>query len=554
MSTVKFDQYNSLVDLCQEAMHKYEKKTAFNAFDIQLTFEDIDKSSKDFASFLQKEAGLEKGDRCAIMLPNVLQFPIAALGGLRAGATMVCINPLYTPREVSHVLSDAEPKVLVVLENFLHVFDSLPPEALPSKIIVARIHDFFPTWKKPIAQFMLKYVKKVIPSYRQLDRFINWSAAMALGKQHAFEEVRVGLEDLAFLQYTGGTTGLSKGAMLTHGNLVANVLQATSWLEQFYSDLSEFRIGTPLPLYHIFSLTANFFTFFRQGAENLLIINPRDLKSFISDWKRYPIDGLTGVNTLFNALIHDPAAKKLPFDRLKVVLGGGMAVQHSVAEKWEALAGVPIIEAYGLTEASPAVCIHRFDRERFDGSIGYPVPGTNLRIVDENGQDLPVGEVGELWVQGPQVMQGYWKNTEQTAQVLTSDRWLKTGDLASFNEDGLVFIVDRKKDLIIVSGFNVYPNEVEDVLVSHADISECAIVGVPDVNSGETIKAIVVLEEGSTLQEQELKDYSRAHLAAYKVPRIFEIAETLPKNNIGKVLRKDLRPKININDRKQIMN
>lgn len=535
-----FDNYVSLVDMCRSSVNRHSDKVAFTSLDIQMTYQQVHEYALEMASFLQHEAGVEKGDRVAVMLPNVLQFPICVLAGLTIGATLVCINPLYTAREVTHVLNDAEPKAVIVLENFMGVFDEMPIEALPATMIIAKIPDFFPAWKKPIAQFMLKYVRKMIPDYRQLDRYVNWQSALALGRGQPVKPVVVASDDLAFLQYTGGTTGPSKGAMLSHGNLVANVLQATSWLEQFFDNFDNFRLATPLPLYHIFSLTANFFTFFHQGAENLLIINPRDLQSFIKDWTKYPVDGITGVNTLFNALIHEPSAKHLPFDKLKIVLAGGMAVQKSVAEKWHNMTGVPIVEAYGLTEASPAVCIHRFDRTNFDGSIGLPVPGTQLRIVGEEGEDVPIGEVGELWVKGPQVMQGYWRNQEQTAHVLR-DGWLQTGDLASINDEGLVFIVDRKKDIIIVSGFNVYPNEVEDVLVMHPDISECAVVGVMDSQSGETVKAVIVLELGADYNKDALEEYARRNLAAYKVPKIYEVVDSLPKNNIGKVLRRNLR-------------
>lgn len=538
---LNLDKYLSLVDMCQYSINKFASRPAFTGLDCHLTFTEIGELANKFSSFLQNEVGVEKGDRVAVMLPNVLHFPIAVLAGLQVGATMVCVNPLYTPREVTHILNDAEPKAMVVLENFLNVFDNIPTEILPKSIVVAKATDFFPAWKKPIANFVLHYIKKAVPAYKSLDRHLSWPSSLALGEQNQFTEVRVTQDDLAFLQYTGGTTGRSKGAMLSHGNILSNVMQATSWVEQFYQNLDQFRISTPLPLYHIFSLTANFFTFFHQGAHNILIVNPRDLKAFISDWKKYPVDAITGVNTLFNALIHEPAAQDIPFERLKVVLGGGMAVQKSVAEKWLKMTKVPIIEAYGLTEASPAVCIHRFDRTEFDGSIGYPVPGTELRVVDDEGKDVEVGHVGELWVRGPQVMQGYWNNSSQTDLVLTPERWLKTGDLASLNEDGLVFIVDRKKDLIIVSGFNVYPNEVEDVIVSHPDISECAVIGVTDGHSGETVKAYIVLEQGSQYNEEKLIEYCRGHLAAYKVPKIYEIVDTLPKNNIGKVLRKDLR-------------
>ena len=540
-SNLNLERYTSLSDMCQSTIKKFGPKTAFTGLDCHLSFSDVEKLASSFSSYLQNEMRIEKGDRVAVMLPNVLHFPVVVLAGLQIGATMVCVNPLYTPREVIHILNDCEPKVIVVLENFLHVFNDIPTEVLPKSIVVARATDFFSVFKKPIANFVLKYIKKAIEPYKELERHISWSSALSLGDSHKFREVRVTVDDLAFLQYTGGTTGRSKAAMLTHGNILSNVMQATSWVEQFYSGLDKYTIATPLPLYHIFSLTANFFTFFNQGSHNLLIVNPRDLQSFIKDWKKYPVDMLTGVNTLFNALIHEPSAQSLPYDRLKVVLGGGMAVQKSVAEKWLKMTGVPIIEAYGLTEASPAVCIHRFDREQFDGSIGYPVPGTQVRVVDDAGDDVEIGSVGELWVKGPQVMQGYWNNPSQTELTLTKDGWLKTGDLASLSEDGLVFIVDRKKDLIIVSGFNVYPNEVEDIIVSHPDVSECAVVGVSNPNNGETVKAFIVVEPGSEYNQESLLEYCRSHLAAYKVPKIFETVEVLPKNNVGKVLRRDLR-------------
>lgn len=538
---LNLDRYASLSDMCQSTIKKFDTKIAFTGLDCHLSFSEVGLLANSISSYLQHKVGIEKGDRVALMLPNVLHFPIVLLAGLQIGATIVCVNPLYTPREVTHILNDAEPKAIVVLENFLHVFDNIPAEILPKSMVVAKATDFFSIFKKPIANFVLKYVKRVIPPYQELSRHISWPNALSLGNGQQFNEVRVTAEDLAFLQYTGGTTGRSKGAMLTHGNILSNVAQATSWVEQFYSGLDNFRIATPLPLYHIFSLTANFFTFFNQGSHNLLIVNPRDLKAFIKDWRNYPVDAITGVNTLFNALIHEPEAQSLPFDKLKVVLGGGMAVQKSVAEKWLKMTGAPIVEAYGLTEASPAVCIHRFDRTEFDGSIGYPVPGTELRVVDDTGGDVEVGVVGELWVKGPQVMKGYWNNQTQTDLVLTKDGWLKTGDLASLNDDGLVFIVDRKKDLIIVSGFNVYPNEVEDIIVSHPDVSECAVVGVSSPNNGETVKAFIVVEPGSQYSEEHLIEYCRSHLAAYKVPKIFETVDVLPKNNIGKVLRKDLR-------------
>lgn len=531
-------QYSSLKELLERSFREHAALTAFSNSGAELTYAEVDRLSRQFAAYLQSGTALKPGDRVAIMMPNLLQYPVVLFGILRAGMVVVNVNPLYTARELEHQLSDSGARVIVVLENFAHTVQRALSESVVDKVIVTEIGDQFPFLKRVITNFVVRYVKRLVPSW-QIDAAERYRKVLTEGEDLTYNDVEVGPEDIAFLQYTGGTTGVAKGAVLSHRNMVSNVLQAAAWARPFIAGRGDVAI-TPLPLYHVFSLTANLLCFIELGGHDLLITNPRDLPGFIRELKRGPFAYITGVNTLFVALVNTPGLGDVDFSRLKVSMGGGMAVQGSVSNEWQAMTGQPLAQGYGLTETSPVVSATPLDGRAYNGSVGLPVPSTEVAICDEAGTFLGLGEAGEICVRGPQVMRGYWNRPEATAEVLSDDGWLKTGDIGRMDEKGFVFIEDRKKDLILVSGFNVYPNEVEDVVVSHPGVLEAAVVGVQDERSGEAVRLFAVKKDPS-LTKAELIEYCRESLTGYKIPREVIFKDELPKTNVGKVLRRALR-------------
>lgn len=535
---INLGAYASLAAVLEEAFRRFRDRPAFANFGKQLSYGQVDQLSRQFAGYLTGTLGLAKGDRLAIMMPNVLQYPIALFGALRAGLVVVNTNPMYTARELKHQLEDSGAKAIVVLDNFAATLQQVVAETEVRHIVTTGVGDLLGFPKGALVNFVLKHVKKMVPPYR-LPQAVRFKDALKQGIAHPLPPVTLGHDDLAFLQYTGGTTGVAKGAMLSHGNMVANMLQAATWVSKSVTEGEE-TIVTALPLYHIFSLTANCLTFMRLGGLNWLITNPRDMPGFVKELKASHFTALTGVNTLFNGLLNTPGFAELDFSRLHLVLGGGMAVQRAVAERWKKVTGCPLVEAYGLTETSPAVCINPLELKDYNGSIGLPVPSTDVAVWSEDNRPLPVGEVGELMVKGPQVMQGYWNRPDETAKVLGADGWLHTGDIARMDANGYVYIVDRKKDMILVSGFNVYPNEVEDTVMQHPGVAEVAAIGVPDEHSGEAVKLFVVRKDPA-LTAEALKQFCHDNLTGYKRPRIIEFRDELPKSNVGKILRRELR-------------
>jgi len=537
---IDVDKYASVKEIFEQACRDFAHLPAFVNMDVSLSYGELDALSARFGAWLVKERGLKRGDRVAIMMPNLLQYPVALFGVLRAGLTVVNVNPLYTAREVEHQLKDAGTRAIVILENFAHTLQEMHDQGALDTIVTTQVGDLFPPVKRGLVNFVVKRVKKMVPAW-SLPGSIRFRDALAAGARHPLDAVKVGHDDVAFLQYTGGTTGVSKGAMLTHGNMVANVVQASAWLGTGLVPGGE-TVITALPLYHIFSLTANCMVFLTLGGKNVLITNPRDIPLFVKTLQKTRFTVITGVNTLFNALLHAPGFSELDFKPMKLALGGGMAVQRAVAEHWKQVTGKPIVEAYGLTETSPAACINPLDLKDYNGSIGLPIPSTDLSIRDDSGQELAVGEVGELCFKGPQVMRGYWNRPDETVKVLTADRWLRTGDMGRVDARGFVYIVDRKKDMILVSGFNVYPNEVEDVVMMHPGVRECAAVGVPDEHSGEAVKIFIVRKDPA-LTAEEVIAHCHKYLTGYKVPKHVEFRTELPKSNVGKILRRELRQK-----------
>ncbi|WP_201315769.1 long-chain-fatty-acid--CoA ligase [Dyella sp. EPa41] len=531
------NQYASVAAVVEEAFERFRQRPAFASFGKQLSYGQIDELSRQFAGYLTGVLKLAKGDRIAIMMPNVLQYPIALFGALRAGMVVVNTNPMYTARELKHQLEDAGAKAIVVLDNFAATLQQVVAETEVKHVITTGIGDLLGL-KGVAINFVLKNIKKMVPPY-SIPHAVRFRDALSQGASHPLPKVQLGHDDIAFLQYTGGTTGVAKGAMLTHGNMVANMMQAGAWIGANAKPGEEVII-TALPLYHIFSLTANGLVFMRLGGLNWLITNPRDMPGFVKELKQSNFTALTGVNTLFNGLLNTPGFAELDFSRLHLSLGGGMAVQRAVAERWKKVTGCTLVEAYGLTETSPAACINPLDLKDYNGSIGLPIPSTDVAIWSEEGQPLPIGEVGELMVHGPQVMKGYWQRPEETAKVLGSDGWLHTGDIARMDESGYVYIVDRKKDMILVSGFNVYPNEVEDVVMQHPGVAEVAAIGIPDEHSGEVVKLFVVRKDPK-LTVEELKKFCHDNLTGYKRPKLIEFRDSLPKSNVGKILRRELR-------------
>ncbi|PMQ02907.1 MULTISPECIES: long-chain-fatty-acid--CoA ligase [Dyella] len=534
---IDVNQYASVAAVVEEAFERFRQRPAFASFGKVLNYGQIDELSRQFAGYLTGELKLSKGDRIAIMMPNVLQYPIALFGALRAGLVVVNTNPMYTARELRHQLEDAGAKAIVVLDNFASTLQQVIGETKVEHIITTGIGDLLGA-KGMVINFVLKHVKKMVPAY-SLPHAVRFTDALSRGAPHPLLKVELGHDDLAFLQYTGGTTGVAKGAMLSHGNMVANMMQAGAWIGKNAKPGEEIII-TALPLYHIFSLTANGLVFMRLGGLNWLITNPRDMPGFVKELKKSKFTALTGVNTLFNGLLNTPGFAELDFSRLHLSLGGGMAVQRAVAERWKKVTGCTLAEAYGLTETSPAACINPLDLKDYNGSIGLPIPSTDVAIWSEDNQPLPIGQVGELMVHGPQVMKGYWQRPDETVKVLGADGWLHTGDIARMDESGYIYIVDRKKDMILVSGFNVYPNEVEDVVMQHPGVAEVAAVGVPDEHSGEVVKLFVVRKDPN-LTVEALKKFCHDNLTGYKRPKIIEFRDSLPKSNVGKILRRELR-------------
>ncbi len=534
---IDIDEFNSVVDIFEQSCKQFAENVAFVNFGRELTYRELDERSRAFGAWL-KSRGLKKGDRVAIMLPNLLQYPIALFGILRAGLVVVNTNPLYTARELKHQLNDSGARAILVLENFAHTLAGVIDDSPIEHVIVTAVGDQLGFPKGALINFVLRYIKKEVPAY-DLPGAVRFNTVLQQGASASLDRPPLTHEDLAFLQYTGGTTGVSKGAMLTHGNIVANVQQSSAWLGQLI-DYGREIIVTALPLYHIFALTANCLVFIKFGGRNLLITNPRDMNGFVKELNKEPFTAITGVNTLFNGLLNTPSFGDVDFSNLRLTLGGGMAVQRAVAERWKATTGVPLIEAYGLTETSPAACINPMDLEDYNGAIGLPIPSTECKVIDAEGNEVPVGEPGELCIRGPQVMEGYWQRPEETAKVLDAEGWLKTGDMACRDENGFFFIVDRKKDMILVSGFNVYPNEIEDVVAAHPKVLEVGAIGVEDEKSGELVK-VVVVRKNDSLTVDELRQHCKGELTGYKVPRYVEFVDELPKTNVGKILRRELR-------------
>lgn len=536
--TIDPDQFNSINDIFENSFKKFASLPAFSNLGTKLSYREIDDLSAAFGSFLQNNLGLKKGDAVAIMSPNILQYPVCLYGILRAGMVVVNINPLYTARELQHQLKDSEAKAIVIVENFCHTLQEVLGQTKVRHVITTQIGDLVKGPKSLLVNFVIKYVKKMVPAWK-IPGAISFKSALAKGKAQPVKTPPIASQDTAFLQYTGGTTGVSKGAILSHRNIIANILQAREWIKSSIQEGKEV-IVTPLPLYHIFSLTANCFIFGSIGAENVLITNPRDIPAFVKELSTVKFTTLTGVNTLFNGLLNDPDFHKLDFSQFRLALGGAMAVQRPIAEKWIQVTGIPLREAYGLTETSPAACINPLTLTEYNGSIGLPISSTEVSIRDEDGQEVPLGEAGEIWIRGPQVMQGYWKQPEETAKVMSEDGWFKSGDIGVMDDKGFIKIVDRKKDMILVSGFNVYPNEIEEVVAQHEKVLEVAAVGQADEKSGEIVKIFVVKKDAS-LTAEELKEFCRQNLTAYKVPKAIEFRESLPKTNVGKILRRALK-------------
>ena len=533
---VRYDEYRSVGDLFDKCVARFRDRPAYSSLGKSITYGELDKLSRDFGAWLQAK-GLAKSARVAIMMPNVLQYPVALFGTLRAGCTVVNVNPLYTARELEHQLKDSGAEAIVILENFAHTLESVIGKVPVKHVVLAATGDLLGA-KGAIVNFVVRHVKKLVPAFK-LPRAQRFNAALAEGAGRPFRPFETGHDDIAFLQYTGGTTGVSKGAMLLHRNILANIEQVARWLELSLKGEPP-SIITALPLYHIYALTVNCLVILRLGGLSILIINARDFPAFVKELGKHRYNMITGVNTLFNALMHTPGFDKLDFSALKLSSGGGMAVQKAVADRWKEATGTVLLEGYGLTETSPVATMNPFDLKDYSGSIGVPIPSTDIVIRDDQDNDLPIGGTGEICIKGPQVMAGYWNQPEETAKVMTKDGYLKTGDIGFMDEKGFIRIVDRKKDMILVSGFNVYPNEVEQVVAMHPGVLECAAIGVKDEHSTEAVKLFVVKKDPG-LTEQDLLAYCKKELTGYKRPKYVEFRTELPKTNVGKILRRELR-------------
>ena len=541
---VDLTQYDSLVALIEDGFRRHATRNAYAYMDRYFTFADIDRYSAAFAAWLQSQ-GIARGARIALMMPNVVQYPIALAGVLRAGCVVVNVNPLYTPRELEHQLKDSGAEAIVILENFAATLQQVIERTAVKRVVIATLGEMLGFPKGTIVDFAVRKLKKMVPAYT-LPGHVRFTAALDAGARRQLEPVALSRRDVAFLQYTGGTTGVSKGATLTHGNLVANVLQMEAWIVPALQDTSrgpvpeQFVYICALPLYHVFALVVNCLFGLRLGTLNVLITNPRDIPGFVSELAKYKFNVLPGVNTLYNALVENEAFRRLDFSSLRVANGGGMAVQKATSEKWLALTGVPIIEGYGLSETSPVATCNPILNREYNGTIGLPFPSTEIDILDDAGQPVPLGQPGEIAIRGPQVMAGYWNRPDETAKVMTPDGFFKSGDIGIMDERGYIRIVDRKKDMILVSGFNVYPNEIEQVIATHPGVLECAVVGVPDEKSGEAVKVFIVRKDPALTAEQVL-DFCKEHLTGYKKPKYVEFRDELPKSNVGKILRRELR-------------
>ena len=530
--------FRSVRELFEHAFDTWPERPAYTSMGTTLTYRELDEQSMKFACYLQQVLGLTRGERVAIMLPNILQYPVAMCGIFRAGLVAVNVNPLYTARELKHQLSDSGAKCIIILENFAHTLEEVVGDTAIEQVVTTGVGDLLNFPKNVITNFVLRRVKKAVPKY-SLPGSISFKAALKAGEAPGLENVELGFADIAFLQYTGGTTGVSKGAMLSHRNMVRNVQQTVLWQGPAYDDFEYIIAITALPLYHIFSLQGNCLTVMAQGGLNVLIANPRDFEGFVKTLSEYKFSLFTGVNTMFAALLNTPGFDKLDFSSLRVCIGGGMAVQPAVAKSWEEVTGSTILQGYGLTETSPAAIVNPLG-SKFSGAIGLPISSTEVMICDDDGNALDVGEVGEICIKGPQVMEGYWQLPQETANVMLPGGWLKTGDIGRMDERGYLFIEDRKKDMILVSGFNVYPNEIENVVVEIEGVLEAAAIGVKDERSGEIVKLFVVRTDPN-LTERDILDYCRENLTGYKRPKIVEFREDLPKTNVGKILRRALR-------------
>ncbi|PHS73477.1 MAG: long-chain-fatty-acid--CoA ligase [Cycloclasticus sp.] len=535
---IDINKYSSVVEIFEKSVKEFGDKPSFSNFGKTLSYNEFAQATTSVAAYLQNTLGLKKGDRVAIMMPNLLQNPVSIFGVLRAGLTVVNTNPLYTARELRHQLKDSGAKAIIVVENFANIVEDVIADTDIEHVIVTKMGDMLDFPKSMVINLVVKYLKKMVPDF-SLPNAIPFKTVLSEGAQQTLTPVSLSHDDIAFLQYTGGTTGVAKGAMLTHKNMVANMLQASEWIKNDVIQGQEIVI-TALPLYHIFSLTANCLVFMEAGAKNILITNPRDFEGFVKELSSIPFTAMTGVNTLFNALINTEGFKDIDFSNLKITLGGGMSVQPAVAAQWKQITGCTLVEAFGLTETAPAACINPLDLKEFNGSIGLPIPSTYCKLIDDEGKDVTNGEPGELCIKGPQVMQGYWNLPEETTNVFTDDGWLKTGDVAKMDGNGFFYIVDRIKDMILVSGFNVYPNEIENVIVEHEGVLECGVIGVPDEKRGEAVKAFVVKKDDA-LTEEALLAYCKENLTGYKTPDKIVFIQELPKTNVGKVLRRELR-------------
>jgi long-chain acyl-CoA synthetase len=537
---VNVEKYDSLADLLVESFKEYGDLPAFENMGKVISFNELDQLSAAFGAFLTGELGLQKGDKIAIQMPNLLQYPIAMFGALRAGLTVVNTNPLYTPSEMEHQFNDSQAKAVVILANFAHNLEKILDKTKIEHVIVTEIGDAVGGLKGSIVNFVVKKVKKMVPSFN-LPKAIKYKQAIKTGGNHTFKPASLIRSDIAFLQYTGGTTGVSKGAMLSHGNLLANLMQVNAWMNGGGLVKGKEIFITPLPIYHVFALVANVLVSTEMGAKNVLITNPRDMPAFIKEMGKHEFTVMTGVNTLFNGLLNQPDFAKLDFSHLRFGLGGGMAVQEVTSKKWKEVTGTDLAEGYGLTETSPVLTVNPLDGSGKIGSIGLPIPNTDIKLVDEEGKEVAAGEKGELCARGPQVMQGYFGRPEETANCMDGE-WFKTGDIATMDEDGYFRIVDRKKEMILVSGFNVYPNEVENAVALHEKVLEVGAIGVPDPKSTEAVK-IYIVKKDESLTEDEIKSYCREHLTAYKCPKYVAFTDELPKSNVGKILRRIIREK-----------
>jgi long-chain acyl-CoA synthetase len=535
---VDVHEYSSLKDVFEKSCRKFSHLPAYANMSVSISYSELDALSRNFAAYLQNDLGLAKGERVAIMLPNLLQYPVALFGTLRAGLTVVNVNPLYTARELEHQLHDSGATVIVVLENFAHTLQEVLPKTQVKSVITTQIGDMFPAVKALLTNLVVKHVKKMVPSW-DIPGSTGLKQVLKAGKRQQLKDVPVTHDDIAFLQYTGGTTGVAKGVMLTHGNMVANLQQVAIWIARDLDEGVETMV-LPLPLYHVYALISNL-VFIKIGANTVLITNPRDLPGLVNELKKIRFTGIVGVNTLYYALLNAPGFSEVAGHTLKLAFAGGMAVQRTVADRWKQVTGVPIVEGYGLTETSPVAIANVLNIKEWTGTIGLPIPSTEVAMLDEAGDELPLGEVGEISIRGPQVTKGYWNRPDETAHAFTQDGWFRTGDMGFMNEKGYVKITDRKKDMVLVSGFNVYPNEVEDVIMTHPGVLEVAVIGAPDEKSGEVVKAVVVRKDPA-LTAEVLIAHCQQQLTGYKVPKIIEFrTEPLPKSNIGKILRRLLR-------------